>query len=617
MADITPAPTTMMVFQLSTGPVVFQLRSDLAPNHVARISELANSGFYDGLTFHRVIDDFVAQGGDPNGNGTGGSGQTIDAEFSSEPYARGTVGMARVGDDVNSADSQFFIAFDRLAGLDGLFTVWAETVFGMANVEKLPSVASDALLPIANPGTITTVRTQTVAFGEGTDAADTLTGTDAAELLFGDLGDDTLLGGGGNDSLDGGAGNDSLIGGTGNDRIIGDNGDDTILGGAGNDTVDGGAGNDTLVFTGNRADYGIGFDLQGGLIVQGFGGTAGSDGKTNLTGIETLSFFDQSIAVADFSLPVLQLAVTTTEEGTIAGGTVLTTFAYNESAAPVAPRLTFATVDGTAVSGQDFQGGSLNATLGGNGATISVQLTADYAAEANESFTIQITDVYNAVLRVNGNPTPGVNVSVVIPDDDSFRFDAAEYLATNPDLEPAGIGTATALDHFLAFGFSEDRMVEFNENDYLTANQDLLAAGITTATALSHYLSFGRNEGRLLDPEGYLIANPDLIAAGITTATAGSHFANFGRTEGRLTDFDPNAYMARNPDLRAAGITEETAIQHYLALGRNEGRAFLDGAAYLAANPDVARAGIDAYTHYEFFGIEEGRSLSPIGVEGL
>ena len=96
--------------KLKNGNVLIELRPDLAPNHVKRISSLVKEGFYDGLVFHRVIPDFMAQGGDPLGNGTGGSGQNIDAEFSNEKHIRGTVSMARA-QDPNSADSQFFICF--------------------------------------------------------------------------------------------------------------------------------------------------------------------------------------------------------------------------------------------------------------------------------------------------------------------------------------------------------------------------------------------------------------------------------------------------------------------------------------------------------------------------
>ncbi len=89
-----------LVFTLEGGDVVIRLRPDLAPKHVARISELAADGFYDGLTFHRVIDGFVAQGGCPNGNGMGGSGQNIEAEFNDEPHVRGTMSMARAMDRI-------------------------------------------------------------------------------------------------------------------------------------------------------------------------------------------------------------------------------------------------------------------------------------------------------------------------------------------------------------------------------------------------------------------------------------------------------------------------------------------------------------------------------------
>ena len=99
-----------LVLDLTTGPVVILLRPDLAPQHVARIKELAQEGFYDGIVFHRVIDGFMAQTGDPTGTGTGGSGQKLKAEFTSAPFARGTVGMARASSP-DSGDSQFFICF--------------------------------------------------------------------------------------------------------------------------------------------------------------------------------------------------------------------------------------------------------------------------------------------------------------------------------------------------------------------------------------------------------------------------------------------------------------------------------------------------------------------------
>jgi peptidylprolyl isomerase len=121
---------------LDYGRVVIRLRPDLAPKHVARIKELAGDGFYDGIAFHRVIEGFMAQGGDPTGTGTSGSGRRLPAEFSSEPYARGTCGMARTNDP-NSADSQFFIMFDDGSFLNGQYTVWGEVVDGMEFVDQL------------------------------------------------------------------------------------------------------------------------------------------------------------------------------------------------------------------------------------------------------------------------------------------------------------------------------------------------------------------------------------------------------------------------------------------------------------------------------------------------
>ncbi|MBE6458117.1 MAG: peptidylprolyl isomerase [Alphaproteobacteria bacterium] len=121
---------------LSTGQVTIEMFSDVAPNHVSRISELVESGFYNGLTFHRVIDGFMAQTGCPRGDGTGGSGVKIPAEFSDITFARGTVGMARAV-DINSADSQFFICFADCPFLDGQYTVWGRVVSGMENIDQI------------------------------------------------------------------------------------------------------------------------------------------------------------------------------------------------------------------------------------------------------------------------------------------------------------------------------------------------------------------------------------------------------------------------------------------------------------------------------------------------
>ena len=121
---------------LTNGNVVIETLPNVAPKHVARIIELVKSGFYDDLTFHRVIDGFMAQTGCPLGNGTGGSGVKIPAEFSDEHFSRGTVGMARAL-DVNSGDSQFFICFDDCGFLDGKYTVWGRVVSGMEFVDKI------------------------------------------------------------------------------------------------------------------------------------------------------------------------------------------------------------------------------------------------------------------------------------------------------------------------------------------------------------------------------------------------------------------------------------------------------------------------------------------------
>jgi len=123
---------------LSTGDVKIKLRSDLAPGHVERIKELAGEGFYDGVKFHRVIDGFMAQGGCPNGTGTGGSDKPdLKAEFNSEPHVRGVCSMARTSAP-NSANSQFFIVFDDATFLDKQYTVWGQVVEGMEHVDALP-----------------------------------------------------------------------------------------------------------------------------------------------------------------------------------------------------------------------------------------------------------------------------------------------------------------------------------------------------------------------------------------------------------------------------------------------------------------------------------------------
>ncbi len=125
-----------LYLDLKDGRVVIEMRPDIAPKHVARIKELVRKGFYDGLVFHRVIAGFMAQGGDPTGTGTSGSGQNIPAEFTAEPFVRGTLGMARA-QDINSADSQFFIMFDEGSSLNNQYTVWGKVTSGMEFVDNI------------------------------------------------------------------------------------------------------------------------------------------------------------------------------------------------------------------------------------------------------------------------------------------------------------------------------------------------------------------------------------------------------------------------------------------------------------------------------------------------
>ena len=125
-----------LYLDLKDGRVVIEMLPDLAPGHVARIKELARAGFYDGIVFHRVIEGFMAQGGDPTGTGRSGSGKNLRAEFSDEPHVRGVLSMAR-SNNPNSADSQFFIMLDRAPSLDGQYTVWGRVVEGMEFVDGI------------------------------------------------------------------------------------------------------------------------------------------------------------------------------------------------------------------------------------------------------------------------------------------------------------------------------------------------------------------------------------------------------------------------------------------------------------------------------------------------
>ncbi|MEL7029121.1 MAG: peptidylprolyl isomerase [Pseudomonadota bacterium] len=146
------AAMEQLVLTLESGDVLIDLRPDLAPNHVARIKELAEDGFYDGVIFHRVIEGFMAQTGDPTGTGTGGSGQNLKAEFNGEPHVRGVCSMARA-QSPDSADSQFFICFDDATFLDRQYTVWGVVSSGMEHVDAIERGE-----PPANPSKIVKMR---------------------------------------------------------------------------------------------------------------------------------------------------------------------------------------------------------------------------------------------------------------------------------------------------------------------------------------------------------------------------------------------------------------------------------------------------------------------------
>ncbi|MEM1397792.1 MAG: peptidylprolyl isomerase [Pseudomonadota bacterium] len=144
--------TETMRLELETGAVTIELLTDKAPGHIARIKELADDGFYDGLKLHRVIEGFMAQMGCPKGNGTGGSGKKLKAEFNDVSHQRGVVSMARA-QDPNSGDSQFFICFDDASFLDGQYTAWGKVIDGMDHVD-----AVERGEPPANPTKIVSFR---------------------------------------------------------------------------------------------------------------------------------------------------------------------------------------------------------------------------------------------------------------------------------------------------------------------------------------------------------------------------------------------------------------------------------------------------------------------------
>ena len=148
---------------LKDGRVVIEMFPNAAPKHVARIKELVRQGFYDGIVFHRVIDGFMAQTGDPTGTGMGGSGKKLPAEFNSEPHVRGTASMARAMDP-NSADSQFFICFADARFLDRQYTVWGKVTSGMEFVDKIKKGDSRQNGTVTNPDKI--VKMQVAADAE-------------------------------------------------------------------------------------------------------------------------------------------------------------------------------------------------------------------------------------------------------------------------------------------------------------------------------------------------------------------------------------------------------------------------------------------------------------------
>lgn len=161
LASAQPAkldPQNTLAIDLKDGRVLIQLLPAVAPKHVERIKTLAKRGFYDNVVFHRVIDGFMAQTGDPKGNGTGGSDlPNLPAEFNKENFGRGAVGMARTSDP-NSANSQFFIMFASAPHLNGQYTVWGKVVQGMEFVDKIKKGSQAANGAVSNPDRMLKVR---------------------------------------------------------------------------------------------------------------------------------------------------------------------------------------------------------------------------------------------------------------------------------------------------------------------------------------------------------------------------------------------------------------------------------------------------------------------------
>ncbi len=157
VAQTQPNPDNILVMTLKTGEVRIEMRPDLAPNHVARIKELVRAKFYDGVVFHRVIDGFMAQTGDPTGTGAGGSGQKLKAEFNSGRHLRGAVSMARAASP-DSADSQFFIVFAAAPHLDRQYTMWGQVISGMEHVDRIKKGDSAGNGRVTDPDRILTLR---------------------------------------------------------------------------------------------------------------------------------------------------------------------------------------------------------------------------------------------------------------------------------------------------------------------------------------------------------------------------------------------------------------------------------------------------------------------------
>jgi peptidylprolyl isomerase len=152
LAEIKDPENTLLI-ETTKGPVVIEMRPDLAPNHVAHIKKLAREGFYDGIVFHRVIDGFMAQTGDPTGTGTGSSKYpNLKQEFNAEPHTRGVASMAR-SQNPDSANSQFFIVFDDARFLDKQYTVWGKVIEGMDNVDQIKRGE-----PVRDPDKMVTVK---------------------------------------------------------------------------------------------------------------------------------------------------------------------------------------------------------------------------------------------------------------------------------------------------------------------------------------------------------------------------------------------------------------------------------------------------------------------------